>query len=97
MKPETTKVIFRQFNGDNSIIALFPEIPADFCEGYCLSYQRIGQHGAASLGIAPMAKLAKPSEYAELKKELESIGYVLQIVTKATRKMQEVRRSKMSR
>lgn len=60
------------------IVALFPyEIETK--QGDVLSYMHIGQHSTASLDIIQDTVLAQPSEYADLQKELEGIGYVLDI------------------
>jgi hypothetical protein len=75
---EKTTVIFRKFKG-GEIIALFPEIQADMSKGNCQSYQHIGQHGAASYDLVSNTKLATANEYGDLKKELEDIGYNLEI------------------
>ena len=79
-----TKVVFRKFK-EGDIIALFPRLPGTN-DPYrsCMSYQHIGQHGAADPGIVSITKLAKPGEYASLAKELRSLGYVLDIKTKIT-------------
>ena len=83
---ERYKVIFRKFkNGD--IIALFPEEPFSYTSDLCMSYMHIGQHGAASLEIIFETKLAKPEEYKDLKEELESLGYILEVKRKYTNKM----------
>ena len=79
-----TKVVFRKFK-EGGIIALFPTEPGT-SDPYtsCMSYQHIGQHGAADPGIVSITKLATPKEYAPLAKELRSLGYVLDIRTKVT-------------
>ena len=75
---EKTQVIFRKWaNGD--IIALFPRIPANGFPWEMLSYEHVGQHGGASMGIIDKTRPAKPDEYATLKAELEGRGYVLDI------------------
>lgn len=74
-----TKVVFRKYkNGD--ILALFPNEIADPL-GNCLSYEHIGQHGAATYGYCiEMTKPAKPSEYQELYNELTRVvGYRLDV------------------
>mgnify|MGYP006888328611 FL=1 len=72
-----TTVIFRRFK-DGGIIALFPyEIETK--QGHVSSYMHIGQHSAASLDVIQCTALAEPSKYADLQKELEGIGYVLEI------------------
>jgi len=79
----TTPVIFRKWKprpeyaeegGD--IIALFPTELGTNDPYTCSSYQHVGQHGSAEpLGVIQGTKLAKPSEYADLLKELKGIGY----------------------
>lgn len=45
-----------------------------------LSYAHIGQHGGCSIVYARKCKKATPEQYADLKNELESIGYNLNII-----------------
>jgi hypothetical protein len=80
-----TKVVFRKFkNGE--IIALFPYEIINR-KWNCNSYMHLGQHGEADYhGLITVAKLAKENEYIELKNELESIGYNLDIVEKVNYK-----------
>lgn len=74
-----TPVIFRKWptgeGGD--VIALFPTLLGTMDPYTCSSYEAVGQHGAADpWGVINRTKSAKPSEYADLKEELEkSIGY----------------------
>lgn len=78
-----TPVIFRKWKprkefdeegGD--IIALFPADPGTNDPYTCSSYEHIGQHGSADpQGVMQATVPAKPSEYADLKAELEGIGY----------------------
>jgi hypothetical protein len=72
----TTPVIFRKFK-DGDILALFPTLPGtNNTYADCLSYQRIGQHGAADIVLClKKTVLAKPEEYKPLYDELVSIGY----------------------
>jgi hypothetical protein len=81
---ELTKVIFRKWTGKNSgIIALFPEVAADNEGRYVDSYEAIGQHGGADYrGVIKATVPAKPSEFADLKRELKNIGYRLRIAKK---------------
>jgi hypothetical protein len=69
-------VVFRVWpNGD--VIALFPDEPADN-EGHCMSYEHFGQHGAADYRhVSSQTRPATTEEAAELKAELENIGYKL--------------------
>lgn len=82
---DKTRVIFRKFEGE--VIALFPELPGDSnFYATCLSYQHLGQHGSASVDLcAEGTTPATPAEYADLKKELESLGYILQVAFRCTR------------
>lgn len=84
-KSDKTRVIFRKFEGE--VIALFPELPGDSNPyAACLSYQHIGQHSAACVNLtAEYTTPATPAEYADLKKELESLGYILQVAFRCTR------------
>ena len=79
-----TKVVFRKFP-DGQVIALFYEEewsnPYDFA-----SYMHVGQHGSADIGIVYDTELATTDEYADLKEELESIGYNLDVRQRIQRK-----------
>jgi hypothetical protein len=91
MAEESTIVIFRKYP-DDEVIALFPEIPADNQGLLCLSYMHVGQHGHADCSIVSReTRPASPSEYAPLKKELESIGYVLEVRERITPTMKKRR------
>lgn len=87
MKRDThkTDVIFRYdttkgFNG--TIFALFPHEVCDSA-GNVTSYQHVGQHGSADYNWSVYkSRLAKPNEYADLKTELEGLGYNLNVVYK---------------
>ena len=86
-----TKVIFRKWRKDEEVIALFPEIPADYEGHLCQSYARVGQHGGADrLLVMRMTVPAKLGEYTALKQELEGLGYSLKIGKRTTRKDREV-------
>jgi len=81
--PPKDKVVFRKFDGE--VIALFPEDKADY-SGNVTSYSHIGQHSAANFGyVMQKSKKATPREYADLKKELTSIGYKLDVKQKYIR------------
>jgi hypothetical protein len=75
------RVIFRKWlrvGCEGCIIAFFPDIEAS--RGYMQSYEHIGQHGGAAYrGLLGETKLATPEEYADLKAELEGIGYNLKV------------------
>jgi hypothetical protein len=74
----TTPVIFRKWPASegHAIIALFPTEPGTNDPYTCSSYEHVGQHGSADPnGVIQRTTVAAPSEYADLKKELENIGY----------------------
>lgn len=76
-----TVVVFRKWN-NGDIVALFPELPHD--RHHCMSYEHVGQHGAADYsGVVMMTTPAKPEEYANLAAELRRIGYRLNVKTRA--------------
>jgi hypothetical protein len=77
-----TVVLFRLWkeDGEEEIIALFPEQEGSGV-GLVGSYMHIGQHGDADyFGMMDKTKPAKPSQYIDLKEELELIGYNLKVV-----------------
>lgn len=70
---QTTKVIFRYFQGE--VIALFPEEPAAI-GGYTCSCYGYGGHGSADpFYVMASSRPATPDEYASMKRELESEPY----------------------
>ena len=82
---EQTPVVFRIYpQGD--VLALFPTFnhsaqAANY--GKCVCYQHLGQHGEADYpGCIDSTKPATPDQYADLKRELEGLGYVLKVQTK---------------
>jgi hypothetical protein len=100
--PETP-VIFRKWKApgefyDGDIIALFPADPGTYDPYTCSSYAQIGQHSSADPWLVMAAtKPAKPEEYAELKAELERIGYNLKIYSKNLGKFLEMRRKELAK
>lgn len=86
---EITVVIFRKwkksFDSWEGIVALFPyeDYNRDYNPSLCMSYDYIGQHGGADYDYCvSQSKLATPEEYADLKKELEEVGYNLKVAKK---------------
>lgn len=70
-------VIFRKHKGE--IIACFPTEPGDRSPNTMGGYAHIGQHCILDADIGKRAPLATVREYEPLQKELESIGYKLNI------------------
>lgn len=69
-------VIFRKIRGE--VIAFFPTVLGTYDPHSCLSYMRVGQHGSAEASAAYTSP-ATAEEYAPLLRELESIGYELEV------------------
>lgn len=93
MAEEKVKVVvlFRKYP-EGDILAIFPEIPGDYTGYECMVYQHLGQHGSGDCqGMMQATKPAKPSEYKALKRELESIGYIVEVRERITPKMREKR------
>ena len=79
-----TQVVFRKFP-EGGVIALFPNEIADM-ENNIMSYQTIGQHGAACPSLVLDLDVPKKSEVLKLKRELKRIGYELEDLTFGGRK-----------
>jgi hypothetical protein len=90
-------VIFRRWKSHPmSVIALFPEIPANPDASMCMSYEHVGQHGGAHCG--EVINVTRPADIENhdvlsLFGELTKIGYNLKIMFKETSKMRDVRRA----
>jgi hypothetical protein len=96
--PETVDVIFRRWNSNHGIIALFPGLPGTNDPGSCLSYEHLGQHAAASVALTSAHTTpASESESAPLRRELEQIGYRLRVVKRATRRHEATRRAEIAK
>ena len=78
-----TKVVFLHEHeteqGIPGIYAYFPDMV--HYGGLKTCYAHVGQHSACSPQYAKESRPATPEEYADLKAELESIGYNLEITT----------------
>jgi len=72
-----TDVMFRK-EKDNTILAVFPYDIADQ-EGNIMGYAHLGQHTAVCWDFV-LFDTKPANEFDDLKKELESIGYNLNIV-----------------
>jgi hypothetical protein len=70
-----TRVVFRKYIGRQEFIALFPDEIADG-RGNIMSYQKIGQHGAADYkGVIKQTCAIDPKNCNGLLEELLNIGY----------------------
>jgi hypothetical protein len=90
---ESDTVVFRRCRDCKSIIALFPEIPADIFGIYCEAYEHVGQHGGADYhGVIQATTPVELVEATDLSEELERIGYNLHPIQKASRHHHDKRR-----
>jgi len=90
-----TAVIFRKWRPSHGegVMALFPE-DASSADGYfCNAYEHVGGHGGADYRTCiRTTRPASPAEYADLKAELEGIGYKLRVVKRVGYKVHQKRR-----
>lgn len=74
-----TQVIFRKWNCDDSVVAVFPQVYHNeelYGRHIVTTYEHVGQHGSAAFSLAMThSKPAQPQEYADLLSELRSRGY----------------------
>jgi len=99
-KTPLTKVIFRRWRGeDKSVVALFPEDPGTKDPTTCGSYAHVGQHGSASVWVMMnrTRPVKDPAEYAELKAELEGLGYRLKVCRRSGYRDREAREREIAR
>ena len=76
-----TDIVFRKFK-DGQIIALMPH-EVDTNKGLVCTYMHVGQHSSGDYNyVVSITKLATEDEFADLKKELESIGYDIKVIKK---------------
>ena len=71
-----TRMIFRKFPGGD-VIALMPDVPE---RQYIGSYQHIGQHGIVHPDLIKELEFVTHEEYRDLFRELQSIGYNIEII-----------------
>jgi hypothetical protein len=67
---------------DSDLFAFFPQLNYNkilYRSKFKFSYSRIGQHSCCDLVYEKESRPATEEEYKGLKKELESIGYVLKV------------------
>jgi len=93
MHDERTLVVFRRWRDTGDIIALFPQIAADWHGWFCEAYEHVGQHGGADyFGVIAATKPATEEDAAPLAEELTGIGYRLLPVKRASRRVHDMRR-----
>ena len=78
-----TDIIFRVDQSKDFKGVVFALFPHEVCtmNGLVTTYQHVGQHSSADYnGCIAASKLATPKEYADLKEEMESIGYDINVI-----------------
>lgn len=94
MPSETLPVVFRRWRDTRTAFALFPTSPSDYQGFSCYAYERVGGHGGADyFGCVQASGPASAEEVADLKQELERIGYRLKAIKRASWKHHEARRA----
>ena len=78
MKKDTHKTKVQFLKNKDELFAYFPNEIHSSNLRTC--YAHIGQHSPCSIEYANEAKKATKREYKELQKELENIGYNLEII-----------------
>ena len=73
------KIIFKKDKETNEIVAF---MPYDFqtWQGEFTCYAHVGQHSYSCYDYYRECKPATPEEYKDLKQELESIGYNVEVI-----------------
>lgn len=109
---EETPVLFRRWPRERvitptgksewaggDVIAVFPTHTGTNESHTCSSFAHVGQHGSADHGIMHRTRRAKPGEYADLKKELESApyGYRLKVYSRWQSSFDVVRKAELAR
>lgn len=99
MSEPLTAVVFRTFKQGGDVLALFPLEPGTNNPADCLSYQRIGQHGAASPELTRdgSTRPSTPEEICDLACELRGLGYKLRGLNRIPRNAYQVRKSKLEK
>lgn len=73
-------VHFRKFKGESQVTAVFPYVIETHTEVAC--YSHLGQHSTCCFDYVSITKPATPKEYSDIKKELEDIGYEVNVIKK---------------
>lgn len=94
MPSESLPVVFRRWRDTRTVFALFPTSPSDYQGFYCDAYEPVGGHGGADyFGCVQASRPVSADEAADLKQELERIGYRVRPIKRASRKHHEARRA----
>lgn len=100
---EETPVLFRVHRNPKEcgghVTAVFPCDPHDLNGHSMVCYEHVGQHGGCGFAYYQETRPALPSEYADLKRELESapFGYRLKVYQRINRSLRERFRAEVER
>ena len=94
-----TPVIFRRWPGeDGKVIAIFPTLPGTYDPHTCSSYMHVGQHSSCDpAGLMAATEQCPEYLYRDLKRELEAIGYTLEVRKRLSRALNVRRRAELER
>lgn len=79
------RFVVSRLSSRNEVTAVFPQLKYNkelYGNDIMTCYAHIGQHSSCSKEWVKEQRLATPKEYADLKEELESIGYDLKVCGK---------------
>lgn len=75
-----TKVVFLYNEREKDLFAFFPNEDYNSVSSLTkVCYSHVGQHSACAMDYANESRLATKEEYTDLQKELEGIGYNLEL------------------
>ncbi len=77
---KVTVTFYLDADGSGDVFAYFPEMNYDRSGDLKSCYAHVGQHSSCSPNYVQDCELATPEQYSDLKHELESIGYNLNII-----------------
>ena len=75
------EIVFKKDKETNEVIAFMP-YDYQTWQGEFTCYAHLGQHSLTNDEYYRACKLATPDEYKDLKAELESIGYNVEVIKK---------------
>lgn len=90
-----TKVLFlierdKDTEATGIVFAYFPDNTYNAKDRTNFSYAHIGQHSACHPDYAKECSKATPEQYKDLKKELESIGYNLDVLNENEQALEDI-------
>lgn len=93
---EPVPVLFR-VEGEGTPVAFFPTLPGTNDPWTVTTYAALGQHSSAAKSYYRDTRPATVDEAAPLKRELESLGYVLTVATRWNPRFDDLRIAELNR